>query len=274
MYIDLIHVIFQVKLDPSKTYKHRRIDPKLSAKPPLETFSRKKAEKKKKSEEMSMKEKPGKKSGDSGEEVSFSSKKIEHMKKLAQMLSQKIVQNTSPDKTNSTVEIKTSGRSYEETNDESIVSKMDLLIPSTSSNNSPLLITSETQQTRCEQQTESDDGNAVTKYNTTLPTTSNGAKSVSHSPYDKTHKHKGKHKDKKKNKKKKRKDAEFEGERIPHLVRAGTSSSKPEEENAEDGEKYATQDEYVLQKLFARSGKNTVLIYSTTLIIRANVAAG
>lgn len=197
-----LQFIFQVKLDPTKKYKHRREEPKLSAEAPALTFSRKKAEKKQKMEKERQENSKRKETAKNNNDVNFSDDKIDQMKKLAQMLSQKIVgkspenNKTEPNKINSACCSKTNTTDDENKRDET---KVDLATPSTSFSKSP--------------------------------------------------RHKSKHKEKKK-----QKDAKFEGEKVPHLVKAGTSKASASEEK-EDGKTYATQDEYVLQKLFSKSGE-------------------
>ncbi|KFP61313.1 DNA excision repair protein ERCC-6 [Cariama cristata] len=62
------------------------------------------------------------------------------------------------------------------------------------------------------------------------------------------------HKDK--SKKKLHKDAKFEGERIPHLVKQKQYRRQNSEENKEDSKK---NDDYVLEKLFKKSGVHSVM---------------
>ncbi|KAM9284852.1 DNA excision repair protein ERCC-6 isoform 2-T2 [Morus bassanus] len=62
------------------------------------------------------------------------------------------------------------------------------------------------------------------------------------------------HKDK--SKKKHHKDARFEGERIPHLVKQKRYKRENSEENEEDSKK---NDDYVLEKLFKKSGVHSVM---------------
>lgn len=70
-----------------------------------------------------------------------------------------------------------------------------------------------------------------------------------------SHHKKKKHKrDKKKRMKKIKKDAKFEGERVPHLVKCRNYAHKMDDEE-EEQTNIATQDEYVLKKLFDKSGK-------------------
>lgn len=252
--------MFQVKLDLTKTYKHRRVDPKIAAKPPLETFSRKRAEHKKMLEKKSVKEMSGKMNTVSSGEVSFSNEKIEHMKKLAQMLSQKVVQNTSPNISNSVVETKSNEDNSEDVqaiddgdDDETLVNKIDFSLPSNNNDSPTMTMDRETQKTTNKTQTR-------TILDGTEPNCNNVSEAFAHGcdNNNKTYKHKSKHKGKKK---KKRKDAEFEGKRVPHLVKAGTSTADPKKESPEDDKKYATQDEYVLLKLFAKSGGIFCLSY-------------
>lgn len=207
-------------LDPTKTYKHRKVEPRLSAERPTETYSRKKEEKKRKIEEkrkQSVKECPSVNSN----LVSFSDEKIERMKKLAQMLSQKIVNTKkSPEKNNQTRKL--SGESnvgISEEREEDVV----------------LISDEDTSQTT---------GLTV---DVSRPSTSKADDCASTS--DKTQRKKRKHKDKKK---RREKHAKFEGETVPYLVKTGEGEPKKDDEEEKN---YATQDEYVLQKLFARSGK-------------------
>lgn len=60
----------------------------------------------------------------------------------------------------------------------------------------------------------------------------------------------GRHKDK--SKKKHHKDARFEGERIPHLVK----QKRYQKENSEEEEDSKQNDDYVLEKLFKKSGNH------------------
>ncbi|XP_030342587.1 DNA excision repair protein ERCC-6 isoform X2 [Strigops habroptila] len=62
------------------------------------------------------------------------------------------------------------------------------------------------------------------------------------------------HKDK--SKKKRHKDAKFEGERIPHLVKQKRYRRENSEEKEEDSKK---NDDYVLEKLFKKSGVHSVM---------------
>ncbi|KGL96282.1 DNA excision repair protein ERCC-6, partial [Charadrius vociferus] len=62
------------------------------------------------------------------------------------------------------------------------------------------------------------------------------------------------HKDK--SKKKHHKDAKFEGERIPHLVKQKRYRKENSEEKEEDSQK---NDDYVLEKLFKKSGVHSVM---------------
>ncbi|KAM6415921.1 DNA excision repair protein ERCC-6 [Rhynochetos jubatus] len=62
------------------------------------------------------------------------------------------------------------------------------------------------------------------------------------------------HKDK--SKKKRHKDAKFEGERIPHLVKRKRYRKENSEEKEEDSKK---NDDYVLEKLFKKSGVHSVM---------------
>ncbi|XP_022193380.2 LOW QUALITY PROTEIN: DNA excision repair protein ERCC-6 [Nilaparvata lugens] len=75
---------------------------------------------------------------------------------------------------------------------------------------------------------------------------------------------KRKHRKHKKHKKHKRfKDVEFEGETVPHLVQHQTSSgSKPEDEESRN---LASQDEYVLKKLFDKSGLQTAMKHDSIM---------
>ncbi|RZF48893.1 hypothetical protein LSTR_LSTR003273 [Laodelphax striatellus] len=75
---------------------------------------------------------------------------------------------------------------------------------------------------------------------------------------------KKKHRKHKKHKKhKKFKDIEFEGETVPHLVQHETSTgSKPEDEESRN---LATQDEYVLKKLFDKSGLQTAMKHDSIM---------
>ncbi|NXF92830.1 ERCC6 protein, partial [Eubucco bourcierii] len=63
----------------------------------------------------------------------------------------------------------------------------------------------------------------------------------------------GRHKDK--SKKKHHKDAKFEGERIPHLVK----QKRYRKENSEEEEDSKQNDDYVLEKLFKKSGVHSVM---------------
>ncbi|NXP72324.1 ERCC6 protein, partial [Ramphastos sulfuratus] len=63
----------------------------------------------------------------------------------------------------------------------------------------------------------------------------------------------GRHKDK--SKKKHHKDAKFEGERIPHLVK----QKRYRKENCEEEEDSKQNDDYVLEKLFKKSGVHSVM---------------
>ncbi|XP_059677039.1 DNA excision repair protein ERCC-6 [Gavia stellata] len=62
------------------------------------------------------------------------------------------------------------------------------------------------------------------------------------------------HKDE--SKRKRRKDAKFEGERIPHLVKQKRYRRENSEEKGEDSKK---NDDYVLEKLFKKSGVHSVM---------------
>lgn len=206
-------------LDPTKTYKHRKVEPRLSAERPAETYSRKKEEKKRKIEEK-RKESIQERSSANTNPVSFSNEKIERMKKLAQMLSQKIVNTKSPEKNK-----QMPSKSLEESN----------LGCSERREEDVVLI--------------SDEDNSHTTgstFDVSRPSTSKADDCTSAS--DKTHKKKRKHKDKKK---RHQKHAKFEGETVPYLVKTGEGEAKNEDEEEKN---YATQDEYVLQKLFSRSG--------------------
>lgn len=206
-------------LDPTKTYKHRKVEPRLSAERPAETYSRKKEEKKRKIEEK-RKESIKERSSPITNPVSFSNEKIERMKKLAQMLSQKIVNTKSPEKNK-----QTPSKSLEESN----------LGCSERREEDVVLI--------------SDEDNSHTTgstFDVSRPSTSKADDCTRAS--DKTHKKKRKHKDKKK---RHQKHAKFEGETVPYLVKTGEGEAKNEDEEEKN---YATQDEYVLQKLFSRSG--------------------
>lgn len=70
---------------------------------------------------------------------------------------------------------------------------------------------------------------------------------------------KKKHKHDKKRKMNKIKDAKFEGERVPHLVKYKNYAHKMDDETEEEQKNIATQDEYVLKKLFDKSGLQTAL---------------
>lgn len=219
-------MLIQVHLDPTKTYKHRKVEPKLSAERPTETYSRKKEEKKKKMEEKrqeSLKERSlvGK------NPVSFSNEKIERMKKLAQMLSQKIVNTKSPDKNDQTPKI------LEESNFVNTEEKEDVVVISDEDTAKPTAST----------------------VDLSTPSTSKANQNTTSG--DKVLTKKRKHKDKKK---RHVKGAKFEGETVPYLVKTGEGEVKNDDENGEDAKNYATQDEYVLQKLFARSGKLIISI--------------
>lgn len=206
-------------LDPTKTYKHRKVEPRLSAERPAETYSRKKEEKKRKIEEK-RKESIKERSSANANPVSFSDEKIERMKKLAQMLSQKIVNTKSPEKNKETLKpLEESNPGSSERREEDVV----------------LISDEDTSHTT---------GSTV---DVSRPSTSKA--DVCSSASDKTHKKKRKHKDKKK---RHEKHAKFEGETVPYLVKTGEGEAKNDDEEEKN---YATQDEYVLQKLFSRSGK-------------------
>lgn len=232
--------MLQVKLDPTKSYKHRKIDPKRLAEPPPKTFARKRAEKKKKNED--------KKSTDSAlkDNVCFSDEKINRMKKLAQMLSKRVVKNILQVVETKTSEDLLGDRAKTTVDDTSTTEVMDLCTQNNIGTNiNPLA--------------EQNESNFIIKSDVS----DSPNKSIAHSHNRNnscldnlisTDKHKSKHKDKKK---RKPKDAMFEGETVPHLVKAGVSASKSEQDIT-NKEKHSTQDDYVLQKLFARSGKKLI----------------
>ncbi|XP_046660917.1 DNA excision repair protein ERCC-6-like [Homalodisca vitripennis] len=220
----------EVKLDPNKTYRCRKVEPRLNAQPPAETYSKKKAEKKKKAEEQLKKTRE-----DPSSDVCFSDEKIERMKKLAQMLSQKIVKNSTPEKNHPSKMVEKQELLQEEKNDMVLISDEEL------SNSKS-------------------DASRI-KFDITEPSTSCFSESLDTSLNHKKHGHKSKHKDKKK---RRLKDAKFEGETVPHLVKTSVAKSTEAEEN-EDGKSYATQDEYVLKKLFSNSGLQTAMQHDTIM---------
>lgn len=176
--------------------------------------------------------------------MAFSDEKIERMKKLAQMLSKKISTKSSPEKSDSDRGVVESCPE----NNNSLNTEMDLNQPSTS----------EVKETPgCSYTYPSSNLNDVIENNS--PTSSRK---------EKHRKHKERHKDREKEKKKKRrqKDGKFEGERVPHLVKTRVASAKKPEEAEEQDKTYATQDEYVLQKLFAKSGEY-LLSDSSSLVV-------
>ncbi|XP_071444534.1 DNA excision repair protein ERCC-6-like [Hetaerina americana] len=66
--------------------------------------------------------------------------------------------------------------------------------------------------------------------------------------------------EKKKKHRSRKKDCVFEGEKVAHLVSVGEASSKSNDCNEEDGEDLnQSQDDYVLKKLFSKSGLQTAL---------------
>ncbi|XP_041032112.1 DNA excision repair protein ERCC-6 isoform X1 [Carcharodon carcharias] len=68
------------------------------------------------------------------------------------------------------------------------------------------------------------------------------------------------HKDKHKHRKHKRnRDAKFEGERIPHLVKRQKMQRKDSEEEQKEKEVCRQSDDYVLEKLFKKSGIHSVM---------------
>ena len=68
-----------------------------------------------------------------------------------------------------------------------------------------------------------------------------------------------KHKKRKKDKKHRRKDALFEGERVRGLVKASSLEDKTREEMDGEASHSAKQDDYVLRKLFAKTGIKTAM---------------
>lgn len=68
-----------------------------------------------------------------------------------------------------------------------------------------------------------------------------------------------KHKKSKKHKKRKHKDAIFEGERVRGLVKSSTIEEKSKQELEEEASHNAKQDDYVLRKLFSKTGLKTAM---------------
>ncbi|XP_067005938.2 DNA excision repair protein ERCC-6 [Anabrus simplex] len=220
--------------------------------------------------------------------VKFSSSKIEHMKKLAQMLSQKISAGVVPKNENSDPEtshfdndgrinIKVEGSNSEqqaagETNsqcngsEENVEPVSDITVvheerplvtdsfmdfkqgntsntasSSKKSNNISELLPSN----------ESLEDKDVEVLMVKKKVTHHDNKESDHDSKRKKHKHK----------KKRRKVCLFEGEEVPHLVRQDTAAPQPKSD-VEEEEKEAVnaeQDDYVLRKLFKKSGLKTAL---------------
>lgn len=182
----------QVKLDPSKSYRcHKPLNPKMSSESPSVTFSK---------------------------------KKIEHMKKLAQQLSKKIVK--SPEKTSSDINILNTKETLLTGNEDCA----ERLGGTESRAGTSSVVAGDVCDSNMSVLTNSGKTVKVAKLS------NKNLKGV-----DRKHK----------KKKRKKRDAALEGEIVPHLVRHDLSVNNV----GEEGKNYATQDEYVLKKLFSKSGK-------------------
>ncbi|XP_075232216.1 DNA excision repair protein ERCC-6-like [Lycorma delicatula] len=263
----------EVKLDPSKSYhihkKQKFMEPKSEAEKPNVTFSKKKIELMKKlAQKLSMN--IGKKIEGN---CTVTSNSLINNEKAPNEIDSDVEKNTSKsndpdDRINITID--------DSMNKLEILSSSDLTnnncskdFKNQSSNNNCISLENDSVESRCsimctEKKTEKDSEKSDFASSNKEADDATSSYGKHNSVLDKNDLKDKQHRHKKRKDKKHNKFAKFEGETVPHLLKQRTASTKATDEN-EEVKSIATQDEYVLKKLFDKSGLQTAMKHDTIM---------